>query len=171
MRGAAGSRGGWRVRTAANHQAQSSETAENRPLGDMPMFAFKVKNSATGLGKHFTFTQWPLFRVGTYSGKAQHGPRSGTKDTARAVSGGPQKNTGVPTGAVRRGSGTAAAVVWAHLQPTFNPRPENILVLRDQPFKKKKHPRNSFFFFWSCYFFGPLPRHMEVPRLGVESEL
>ena len=22
-----------------------------------------------------------------------------------------------------------------------------------------------------CYFFGPLPRHMEVPRLGVESEL
>ena len=29
-----------------------------------------------------------------------------------------------------------------------------------------------FFFFWSfCYFFGPLPRHMEVPRLGVESEL
>ena len=29
-----------------------------------------------------------------------------------------------------------------------------------------------FFFFWSfCYFFGPRPRHMEVPRLGVESEL
>ena len=28
------------------------------------------------------------------------------------------------------------------------------------------------FIFWSfCYFFGPLPRHMEVPRLGVESEL
>ena len=22
-----------------------------------------------------------------------------------------------------------------------------------------------------CYFFGPLPWHMEVPRLGVESEL
>ena len=31
---------------------------------------------------------------------------------------------------------------------------------------------NSFFFFLSfCYFFGPLPRHMEVPRLGVQSEL
>ena len=31
----------------------------------------------------------------------------------------------------------------------------------------------SFFFFFLsfCYFFGPLPRHMEVPRLGVESEL
>jgi len=30
----------------------------------------------------------------------------------------------------------------------------------------------SFIFFFSfCYFFGPLPRHMEVPRLGVESEL
>ena len=29
-----------------------------------------------------------------------------------------------------------------------------------------------FFFFLSfCYFFGPLPRHMEVPRLGVQSEL
>ena len=29
-----------------------------------------------------------------------------------------------------------------------------------------------FLFFLSfCYFFGPLPRHMEVPRLGVESEL
>ena len=29
-----------------------------------------------------------------------------------------------------------------------------------------------FFFFLSfCYFFGPLPRHMEGPRLGVESEL
>ena len=22
-----------------------------------------------------------------------------------------------------------------------------------------------------CYFFGPLPQHMEVPRLGVKSEL
>ena len=30
----------------------------------------------------------------------------------------------------------------------------------------------TFFFFWSfCYFFGPLLRHMEVPRLGVVSEL
>src|SRR5512135_581454 len=37
----------------------------------------------------------------------------------------------------------------------------------------------SFFFFFFFiflflsffYFFGPLPRHMEVPRLGVESEL
>ena len=30
----------------------------------------------------------------------------------------------------------------------------------------------SFFFFLSfCYFFGLLPGHMEVPRLGVESEL
>ena len=28
----------------------------------------------------------------------------------------------------------------------------------------------SFFFFF-CYFFGPLPQHMEVPRLGVKSEL
>ena len=29
-----------------------------------------------------------------------------------------------------------------------------------------------FSFFWSfCYFFGPLPRHKEVPRLGVEAEL
>ena len=31
---------------------------------------------------------------------------------------------------------------------------------------------NFFFFFLSfCHFLGPLPRHMEVPRLGVESEL
>ena len=31
----------------------------------------------------------------------------------------------------------------------------------------------SFFFFFSsfCYFFGLLPQHMEVPRLGVELEL
>ena len=27
------------------------------------------------------------------------------------------------------------------------------------------------FFFFSLSFLGPLPRHMEVPRLGVESEL
>jgi len=27
------------------------------------------------------------------------------------------------------------------------------------------------FFLSFCYFFGPLLRHMEVPRLGVESEL
>jgi len=27
------------------------------------------------------------------------------------------------------------------------------------------------FFFSFCYFFGPLPWHTEVPRLGVESEL
>ena len=29
----------------------------------------------------------------------------------------------------------------------------------------------SFFFLSFCYFFGPLPWHMEVPRLGVKSEL
>ena len=28
-----------------------------------------------------------------------------------------------------------------------------------------------FVFFFFCYFFWPLPRHMEVPRLGVESGL
>ena len=28
-----------------------------------------------------------------------------------------------------------------------------------------------FFYFSFCYFFGPLPRHMEIPRLGVELEL
>ena len=28
-----------------------------------------------------------------------------------------------------------------------------------------------FFFFVFLPFLGPLPRHMEVPRLGVESEL
>ena len=28
-----------------------------------------------------------------------------------------------------------------------------------------------FYFLSFCYFFGPLPRHMEVPRLGVKSEL
>ena len=27
------------------------------------------------------------------------------------------------------------------------------------------------FFLSFCHFFGPLPQHMEVPRLGVESEL
>ena len=28
------------------------------------------------------------------------------------------------------------------------------------------------YLFWSfCCFFGPLPWHMEIPRLGVESEL
>ena len=30
---------------------------------------------------------------------------------------------------------------------------------------------NFFFFLSFCYFVGLLPRHMEVPRLGVESEL
>ena len=29
----------------------------------------------------------------------------------------------------------------------------------------------TFFFLSFCYFFGLLPRHMEVPRLGVQSEL
>ena len=28
-----------------------------------------------------------------------------------------------------------------------------------------------FFFFFFCHFLGPLLRHMEVPRLGTESEL
>ena len=28
-----------------------------------------------------------------------------------------------------------------------------------------------FIYLFFCYFFGPLPQHMEVPRLGVESEL
>ena len=28
-----------------------------------------------------------------------------------------------------------------------------------------------FFLFFFCHFFGPLSRHMEVPRLGVESEM
>ena len=28
-----------------------------------------------------------------------------------------------------------------------------------------------FFFFWSLCLLGPHPRHMEVPKLGVESEL
>ena len=28
-----------------------------------------------------------------------------------------------------------------------------------------------FFFFFFLLFLGPLPQHMEVPRLGVESEL
>ena len=30
---------------------------------------------------------------------------------------------------------------------------------------------NVFLFLSFCYFFGPLLRHMEVPRLGVESKL
>ena len=30
---------------------------------------------------------------------------------------------------------------------------------------------NDFFFFWSFVLLGPHPRHMEVPRLGVQSEL
>ena len=38
-----------------------------------------------------------------------------------------------------------------------------------------RNPRSfNFKFFWGgdfCYFFGLLPRHMEFPRLGVESEL
>ena len=35
------------------------------------------------------------------------------------------------------------------------------------------HLGSIFFFlvFFFCYFFGPLLWHMEVPRLGVESEL
>ena len=32
-------------------------------------------------------------------------------------------------------------------------------------------PLLFFFFFFVFFFLGPLPRHMEVPRLGVESEL
>ena len=34
-----------------------------------------------------------------------------------------------------------------------------------------KWDKNKFFFFVFLPFLGPLPRHMEVPRLGVESEL
>ena len=33
------------------------------------------------------------------------------------------------------------------------------------------HPAFSFFFLPFCHFLEPLPWHMEVPRLGVESEL
>ena len=37
---------------------------------------------------------------------------------------------------------------------------------------ESEHHCHTFFFFWSfCYFFGLLSRHMEAPRLGVESEL
>ena len=32
-------------------------------------------------------------------------------------------------------------------------------------------PRQEHLFFFFLLFLGPLPRHMEVPRLGVESEL
>ena len=32
-------------------------------------------------------------------------------------------------------------------------------------------PHNIFLFFFSFVFLGPYPRHMEVPRLGVQSEL
>ena len=44
--------------------------------------------------------------------------------------------------------------------------------------ERKSHAHNFFFFFvflllllLLLLFLGPLPRHMEVPRLGVESEL
>ena len=37
------------------------------------------------------------------------------------------------------------------------------------PFPKDLSPSLSFFF--SFFFLGPYPRHMEIPRLGVESEL
>ena len=49
--------------------------------------------------------------------------------------------------------------------------------------KKEKMFKKAFYFYFIlflfiylflsffCYFFGPLPQHMEVPRLGVQSEL
>ena len=35
----------------------------------------------------------------------------------------------------------------------------------------REYTSTEFFFFFFFNFFGPLPRHMEVPGLGVESEL
>ena len=40
--------------------------------------------------------------------------------------------------------------------------------------KKKKEKKTPYFylsFFFFFFFLGPHPRHMEVPRLGVKSEL
>ena len=36
---------------------------------------------------------------------------------------------------------------------------------------KSQAPKAEFFFFFFLVFLGPHPQHMEVPRLGVESEL
>ena len=33
------------------------------------------------------------------------------------------------------------------------------------------YPNTYLFFFFAVFFLGPHPRHMKVPRLGVESEL
>ena len=44
--------------------------------------------------------------------------------------------------------------------------------LKKDPKKDKyQYSENIFYLFFVLPFLGPLPRHMEVPRLGVESEL
>ena len=55
--------------------------------------------------------------------------------------------------------------------PSESPR---MVSQRTQGRKSKQvaHPNKPFFFFLSFFvFLGPHPQHMEVPRLGVESEL
>ena len=37
--------------------------------------------------------------------------------------------------------------------------------------RKEKFFKSLFFFFWSFCLLGPHQQHLEVPRLGVESEL
>ena len=53
-------------------------------------------------------------------------------------------------------SAVALAILWAFESPIFN-----------FPFPQL----GNFFFFFFLVFLGPCSRHMEIPRLGVESDL
>ena len=55
--------------------------------------------------------------------------------------------------------------------PTFPPLDAFPLSWSKHQFLEVKLSQEPFFFFVFLPFLGPLPRHMEVPRLGVELEL
>ena len=71
-------------------------------------------------------------------------------------------------------------IQWCHCCGTgkggFDPWPGNFHMLSVQPEKKRKEKlacnRSSLFIYLFIFvFLGPYLQHMEVPRLGVESEL
>ena len=54
------------------------------------------------------------------------------------------------------------------MQRKHNPNPPHTYLVSTTTLQGSFH---HFLFFFFFFFLGPYPRHMEVPRLGVQSEL